>query len=59
MTNKWTVSYSNTKVLTSWSDYSAMAAIKGEGTCVVTLTYNADPSIKVSFTATLVDGSVA
>lgn len=59
MSNKWTVTYSNTKVLTSWSDYSAMAAIKGAGTCVVTLTYKADPSIKVSFTATLVDGSAA
>ena len=59
MVNKWTVTYSNTSVLTSWSNYSAMAAIKGAGTCVVTLTYNADPSIKVSFTATLVDGSAA
>ena len=59
MTNKWTVTYSNTSVLTSWSNYSAMAAIKGAGTCTVTLTYNADPSIKVSFTATLVEGSAA
>ena len=59
MSNKWTASYSNTKVLASWSNWSSMAAIMGAGTCVVTLTYNADPSIKVSFTATLVDGSAA
>ena len=59
MSNKWTASYSNTKVLASWSNWSSMAAIMGAGTCTVTLTYNADPSIKVSFTATLVDGSAA
>ena len=59
MADKWIASYSNTNVLASWSDWSSMAAIKGAGTCVVTLTYKADPSIKVSFTATLVDGSAA
>ena len=56
---KWTWTSSNSNVIEHYSNYSCTGTVRGAGTTVITLTNVENPTIVVSFTATVVDGSAA
>ena len=54
----WTWTSSDSNVIANYSNYSCTGSVKGEGKTTITLTNVADPTISVSFIATVVKAVV-